>query len=65
MSSLVLPGEWVPWLIADDEKTKLKRLHLGKRFMNREEVSQFFAYMHKTHPHLVGQKISFEQEPGS
>lgn len=63
MSSLVLPGEWVPYLIAEDERTKLGRLDLGKRFMNQEEISQFFLYMHKTHPHLMGRKISFEQEP--
>lgn len=63
MSMLVLPGEWVPYLIADDEKTKLHRLDLGKRFMRREEITEFFTHMHKTHPHLMGKKISFEEEP--
>lgn len=63
MNSIALPGEWVPYLIADDEVTKLERLNLGKRFMSQEEISQFFTYMHKTHPHLMGRKISFEQEP--
>jgi hypothetical protein len=63
MSQLVLPGEWVPWLIASDEVTKIRRLDLGKRFMNRGEITEFFTHMHKTHPHLVGQRISFEEEP--
>lgn len=62
MNQLVLPGEWVPYLIADDEKTKLQRLDLGKRFMDRNEVTDFFMYMHKTHPQYIGKKISFELE---
>jgi hypothetical protein len=48
---------WVPWLMEDGKQKEV--LGLGRHFDNTEQITHFFTYMHRTHPHLVGKHIEF------
>lgn len=50
---------WEPWLMKDGKRDV--RLILGRDFKTSDDITQFFAHMHKTHPNLVGKHIEFEE----
>lgn len=50
---------WEPWLMQNGRR--VEKLQLGRTFANKEEITDFFTYMHKTHPELVGEHIEFEE----
>lgn len=52
--------KWVPWLM-DDKAQRVRKLELGREFGTQQQVHDFFAFMHTSHPELVGQHVEFEE----
>lgn len=43
---------------------RMRRVDLGDKMpKTTEEITNFFTYMHKTHPHLDGKLLTFEEVP--
>lgn len=53
-------NHWQPWLMNEDG-TRAERLVLDRVYRTKDEITEFFTYMHKTHPRLVGKHIEFEE----